>query len=88
MSKMDSNIALQAHQLTVNYGKVPVLWDISMKVPAGKIVGIIGPNGAGKTTLIKTALGLLKPLSGKIKFFNKPLSKIRERVAYIPQRET
>ena len=87
-SKKSQEIALQTHQLVVNYGNVPVLWDISMEVPAGKIVGIIGPNGAGKTTLIKTALGLLKPLSGKIKFFNKPLGRIRERVAYIPQRET
>lgn len=92
MNKMDSEkqreIAFQTNQLTVNYGNVPVLWDISMKVPAGKIVGIIGPNGAGKTTLIKTALGLLKPLSGTIEFFDKPLPKVRERVAYIPQRET
>ena len=82
------SIALEADQLTVNYGKIPVLWDISLKVPTGNIVGIIGPNGAGKTTLIKAALGLLQPLSGRILFFGQPLKKNRERVAYIPQRET
>jgi len=78
--------ALQVDQLTVNYGKVPVLWDISLQVPMGKIVGIIGPNGAGKTTFIKTALGLIQPISGKVAFFGQPLKNVRQRVAYIPQR--
>lgn len=86
--KKSQSIAFQAHQLTVNYGHVPVLWDVSMQIPAGNIVGIIGPNGAGKTTLLKTALGLLKPMSGKVEFFNKPLEKIRQQIAYVPQRET
>lgn len=81
------DMALQVHQLTVNYGKTPVLWDISLEIPKGKIVGIIGPNGAGKSTLIKAALGLLKPISGKIDFFGKPLKAMRLRVGYVPQRE-
>ena len=81
-------IALQIHQLTVNYDKTPVLWDISLEVPCGKIVGIIGPNGAGKSTFIKTALGLVKPISGKIEFFGEPLSEARRRIAYVPQRES
>lgn len=80
--------ALQVHQLSVNYDKTPVLWDISLQVPNGKIVGIIGPNGAGKSTFIKATLGLLKPISGKVEFFDQPLSKIRQRVAYVPQRES
>lgn len=80
--------ALQVHQLTVNYDKTPVLWDISLQVPCGKIVGVIGPNGAGKSTFIKAALGLVKPISGKIEFFGLPLKKVRRRVAYVPQRET
>lgn len=81
-------IAIQAHQLTVNYDKTPVLWDISLTVPKGKIVGIIGPNGAGKSTFIKTALGLVKPISGKIEFFGKSLSDARRLIAYVPQRES
>lgn len=80
--------ALDVNQLTVNYDKTPVLWDVSLKVPSGKLVGIIGPNGAGKTTFLKACLGLLKPLSGKITFFNQPLEKVRLRVAYVPQKET
>lgn len=80
--------AFQAYQLSVNYGHVPVLWDISLNVPSGQVVGIIGPNGAGKTTLIKTALGLLKPISGIVEFFGQPLANVRQRIAYVPQRET
>jgi manganese/zinc/iron transport system ATP- binding protein len=78
----------EVHQLTVNYDKTPVLFDISLEVPKGKLVGIIGPNGAGKSTFIKTALGLVKPISGKVEFFHEPLKNVRRRVAYVPQRET
>lgn len=80
--------ALEVFQLTVNYDKNPVLWDVSLQVPTGQVVGIIGPNGAGKTTFLKACLGLLKPISGKISFLGKPLDKIRLRVAYVPQKET
>lgn len=80
--------ALQVHQLSVNYDKTPVLWDISLEVPQGKIVGIVGPNGAGKSTFIKTALGLVQPISGKIEFFGEPLGAARRRIAYVPQRES
>jgi manganese/zinc/iron transport system ATP- binding protein len=80
--------ALQVHQLTVNYDKTPVLWDISLSIPQGRIVGIIGPNGAGKSTFIKTALNLVQPISGKIEFFGRPLKEVRRRIAYVPQRET
>jgi manganese/zinc/iron transport system ATP- binding protein len=51
-------------------------------------VGIIGPNGAGKSTLIKAAMGILPLSSGFVKLFDKPLNEIRERVSYVPQRES
>lgn len=80
--------AFQVHQLTVNYDKTPVLWDISLEIPSGNIVGIIGPNGAGKSTFIKTALGLIKPISGKIEFFGQSIKETRRRIGYVPQRES
>lgn len=91
MDKKDShqsNNALHISHLTVNYDNYSVLWDVSLKVPKGTLIAIVGPNGAGKSTLIKASLGLLKPLSGKIEFFGQPLSKVRQRVAYVPQRES
>lgn len=79
--------SLSVSQLTVNYEKTPVLWDLNFEIPSASIVGILGPNGAGKSTLLKTALGLIKPLSGSVRFFGKQLSQVRQKVAYVPQKE-
>ncbi len=84
----ETSPAVAAYQLTVNYDKTPVLWDISLAIAPGQLVGIIGPNGAGKSTFVKTAMGLLKPMSGKVEFFGEPLKQVRQRVAYVPQRES
>lgn len=80
--------SLEVNQLTVNYDKTPALWDISLEVPPGKIVGIIGPNGAGKSSFIKTVLGFIRPLSGHVLIGGEPLTKARQRVAYVPQRSS
>lgn len=80
--------ALEIIHLSVNYEKTPILWDISLRVPSGNIVGIIGPNGAGKSTLLKTILGLIKPVSGKVEFFGSTLAEMQKRIAYVPQRES
>lgn len=85
---MNSSKALEVIHLSVHYEKTPILWDISFKIPAGNIIGIIGPNGAGKSTLIKTMLGLIKPISGRVEFFGETLKEIRKRIAYVPQRES
>lgn len=88
MNSNPSSAALEIQQLTVNYDKTPVLWDISLSIPPGILVGIIGPNGAGKSTLIKAAMGIIKPISGKVEFFGDPLKTQRSRIAYVPQRES
>ncbi len=78
--------ALEVQELTVNYDKMAVLWDINFSIPCGTCVGVIGPNGAGKSTLLKSAMGFIRGVSGKVLFFCEPLSHVRKRVAYIPQR--
>jgi manganese/zinc/iron transport system ATP- binding protein len=88
MHKKKEAPALKVSHLTVNYDKTPVLWDISLSIPQGVVVGIVGPNGAGKSTFIKTALDLIKPISGKVEFFGLPLKQVRQQVAYVPQRES
>jgi manganese/zinc/iron transport system ATP- binding protein len=80
--------SIEVDGLTVNYDKTPVLWDLSFSIPVGVVCGIVGPNGAGKSTLLKAAMGLVRPLSGRISFLGQPLSKMRRRIAYIPQRES
>jgi manganese/zinc/iron transport system ATP- binding protein len=80
--------ALEVHDLTVSYHRKPVLWNIDLAVPRGKLVGIIGPNGAGKSTLIKAIMGLLPLSSGWVQVFGQPVDRQREQVAYVPQRES
>jgi manganese/zinc/iron transport system ATP- binding protein len=83
-----SKIALETHNLTVSYNRRPVLWNVDFELPAGHIIGIIGPNGSGKTTLLKAIMGLVKTSSGYVKIFDKDLNEVRDRVSYVPQRES
>lgn len=85
---MQAKASLEIHDLTVAFDKKPVLWDIDLTLPAGKLVGIIGPNGAGKSTLIKACMGLLPASSGWVKIFDESLDQVRHRVSYVPQRES
>lgn len=82
------DFALDVEHLTVSYDHISVLWDIHFKVPKGQMVAIIGPNGAGKSTFIKTILGLVKPLSGKIRILGSEKKSQLQKIAYIPQRES
>lgn len=77
---------VSAHGLTVAYHRKPVLWDVEYASPEGALCAIIGPNGAGKSTFIKAALGLVPKVAGTVRFFGKPLSALRQRIAYVPQR--
>src|SRR5215510_1152141 len=80
--------ALEVHDLTVSYHRKPVLWNVDLAVPPGKLVGIIGPNGAGKSTLIKAVMGLLPLSSGWVQVFGRPVEAQRDKVGYVPQRES
>ncbi len=79
---------VEIHDLTVSYQKKPVLWDIDLALPQGKVIGIMGPNGAGKSTLLKAMMGLVPPDSGYIKLFDKPLDAVRQQISYVPQKES
>lgn len=77
---------LSIHDMTVAYQRRPVIWDIDYDAPPGQLIAIIGPNGAGKSTLIKATLNLVPQVSGEVRFFGEPYSRVRDRVAYVPQR--
>ncbi len=79
---------LSIHDMTVAYHRKPVLWDVDLDIPQGKLVGIVGPNGAGKSTLLKAALDLVPKVSGRVLVYGKPYKKQRRMVAYVPQRES
>ena len=76
---------IEVHDLTVAYDAKPVLWDIDLEIPKGKLMAVVGPNGAGKTTLIKSMLGLIKPVSGAVHFKMLPDKKFHNHIAYVPQ---
>lgn len=78
--------AIEVKHLTVSYGPVPALLDISLSVPRGQLVGIIGPNGSGKSTLIKSILGFIRPDVGEVRLFGREAEQSKGRVAYVPQR--
>ncbi len=59
---------LKIDHLSVNYGGIEAVRDISFEVPDGSIVTLIGANGAGKSTTLKSIAGLLKPRSGSITY--------------------
>jgi manganese/zinc/iron transport system ATP- binding protein len=79
---------LSIHDMTVAYHRKPVLWDVDLDIPEGKLIGIIGPNGAGKSTLLKAVLDLIPTASGRVLIYGKPYRQQRHLVGYVPQRES
>jgi branched-chain amino acid transport system ATP-binding protein len=65
--------ALTLENVTAGIGPLTILHDVSMVVPAGKVVVVLGANGAGKTTLLRTIAGLLPPRTGRICLFGEPI---------------
>lgn len=66
---------LSVKQLSVNYGAIEAVKDISFEVHEGEVVTLIGANGAGKTSILRTISGLVKPKSGSISFLGQDLLK-------------
>lgn len=64
---------LEVDSLTVRYGQLPAVSDVSVRVAEGEIIGVIGANGAGKSTLLRTVAGLLEPASGAVRFDGRDL---------------
>jgi zinc transport system ATP-binding protein len=72
---------IEVKNLSLGYGGKAILKGLNFDVSSGDFICIVGPNGAGKSTLIKTILGLLRPLAGKIKFSNLE----QKFIGYMPQ---
>ncbi|WP_211263932.1 ABC transporter ATP-binding protein [Streptosporangium amethystogenes] len=67
---------LEVSGLAAAYGGVRALDGLDLHVDEGEFVVLLGPNGAGKTTTMKTVSGLLKPVSGQIRFAGEDLTKV------------
>jgi branched-chain amino acid transport system ATP-binding protein len=82
---------LRIDGLNAAYGRIKVLWNVSLNVSSAEAVGLFGPNGAGKTTLVNCVIGFLKPISGKVFFQDKditgmePHEVVKLGIALVPQ---
>ncbi len=87
---MSHEIMLKAENLSVNYGHIEALIDVSLEVRKGEICSIIGANGAGKSTFLKAVSALVKPIKGTIEFEGEPLPKkaykvVQKGVIHVPE---
>jgi branched-chain amino acid transport system ATP-binding protein len=82
---------IRIENLSVNYGAVRALRDVSLEASPGRVTAVLGANGAGKTTLLRTISGLVKPKSGSIVFGERSLVDMpteniaRLGVAHVPE---
>ena len=81
--------ALEVADVTVHYGEVLALDDVSLRVGAGKVCGLIGMNGSGKSTLFRSIMGLVRSDTGQVLIDGKTPDVARRRgvVGYVPQSE-
>lgn len=78
---------LEIENLTKRYKTKNVLYDISLNIDSGKIIGLLGPNGSGKTTLLKILAGLLTKTSGEIHIDGKEIGiETKAIVSFLPDR--
>ncbi|MEM3421234.1 MAG: ABC transporter ATP-binding protein [Candidatus Hadarchaeum sp.] len=70
-------VLLSVKNINVSYGKIPVLYDVSLQVGEKEVVTVVGPNGAGKTTLLRAISGLVPISSGSITFKGMEISRLR-----------
>ena len=73
---------LDLRGVRVGYHRRPILPPVDLTIRRGTFLGIVGPNGSGKTTLVRTMLGLIRPVGGKI---DHPVGR-PPRFGYVPQR--
>src|SRR5262252_6959347 len=94
---LGSKETIRAPKLTVGYpGVPPILRDVTANVYRGDKVGIVGPNGSGKSTLVKTLIGELPPLAGKVEigtgvrigYFDQKLDSLNESLSLIDEIRT
>jgi ABC-type branched-subunit amino acid transport system ATPase component len=82
---------LEVKNLNAGYGFLQILREVSLTVEQGEYVALVGPNGSGKSTTLKTIAGLLRPMSGEIRFKGEPISGLpgnkvaRKGIAYVSE---
>ena len=81
---------LGAERVTVGYGGDPVVRDLTLDIPDGKVTAIVGPNGCGKSTLLRTLARLLAPSGGRVRLDGEAITsvatrEVSRRLSLLPQ---
>jgi len=77
---------VSVQHLYKSYNGQEAVKDLTFSVEPGEILGLIGPNGAGKSTTIKIILDFMKPDSGEVQIFGKPMDEaIKNEIGYLPE---
>ena len=79
------NKLINIDNIVAGFDNKIVLHDVSLDIWENDFLGIIGPNGGGKTTLLKIILGLLKPKSGSVRYFDGEKEVSSLKIGYLPQ---
>jgi branched-chain amino acid transport system ATP-binding protein len=74
---------LEVEGISVHYGRIRAIRDMSFSVNEGEVVSLIGANGAGKTTTMKTISGILNPSAGKITFAGEDITKMKAHIRVV-----
>ena len=87
----EDDALLEVRELSVSYGPIQALRQVSLHVRKGEIVALLGANGAGKTTLLQTISGLLRPNSGAIAYLGENITGreaetvVRKQLIHVPE---
>ena len=88
---VQNNNVLDIENISVYYGHICAIRNVSLKAGKGEIVGLIGANGAGKSTVMKAVLGIQRGSSGKIEFLGKDITRmstekiVASGIVYVPE---
>ena len=80
-----TDTVLELSNVTKRFGAFTAVDDLSFSLRKGRILGFLGPNGAGKTTTLRMMLGILPPDEGTMSILGQDISKVRERIGYLPE---
>ncbi len=78
---------IEMRNVTAGYGARVAVSNITASLPGEQITAVVGPNGSGKSTLIKSILGLIPLRKGSVRVLGQPFHRVRNDVAYVPQKE-
>ena len=82
---------LEVRGLNAAYGQAHILFDVALEAHPGEVVVLLGRNGAGKSTTLKSLIGLVRPLSGEVRFHDRRIERMqpyqiaRLGLGYVPE---